>query len=101
MKRLNRSNHEIVLDILRAIDSEGATIYEIQSKVCISYHHLKKYLTYLIQHELIVYKKEEKKFRMTQRGICAVDTYAKMDELLGRIRRENVTKTIEYVASFP
>jgi len=62
---------------------------------------LKKYLTYLVQNELIVYRKEEKRFRMTQRGICAADMYAKMDELLGRKTQHNVTKTIKYVTSFP
>ena len=54
-----------------------------------------------MQNELIVYRKEEKKFRMTQRGIHAVDKYTKMDELLGRKTRHNKTKTIEYVTSFP
>ena len=101
LNRLNRSNHEIVSDILRAIDTDGATIYEMQFKTCISYQHLKKYLTYLVQNELIVYRKEEKKFRMTQRGIHAVNMYTKMDELLGRKTRHNMTKTIEYVTSFP
>lgn len=101
MNSSNRSKHEIFSDILRAIDTDGATINEMQFKTCISYQHLKKYLTYLVQNELIVYRKEEKKFRMTQRGIHAVDKYTKMDELLGRKTRHNKTKTIEYVTSFP
>ena len=101
LNRSNRSNHEIVSDILRAIDADGVTIYEMQFKTCISYQHLKKYQTYLVQNELIVYRKEVKKFRMTQRGIHAVDKYTEMVELLGRKTRHNMTKTIEYVTSFP
>ena len=84
LNRSNRSNHEIVSDILMAIDADGATIYEMQFKTCISYQHLKKHLTYLVQNELIVYRKEEKKFRITQRGFHTLDTYIKMDELLVR-----------------
>ena len=80
LNRSNRSNHEMVSDILRAIDTDGATIYEIQFKTYISYQHLKKYLAYLVQNELIVYRKDQKRFRITQRGIQALDLYTKMNE---------------------
>jgi predicted transcriptional regulator len=83
----------MVSDILQAIDINEATIYEIQFKTYISYQHLKKYLAYLVQNELITYKKDEKRFKITQRGIYAVDLYAKMDELLGRKILHNVMKT--------
>ena len=101
LNRSNRSNNEMVSDILRAIDADGATIYEIQFKTYISYQHLKKYLTYLVQNELIVYRKEEKKFRITPRGLYAVDVYTKMDELLRRKTLHNTMKTTEYVTLFP
>lgn len=98
MNRSNRSKHEIVSDILRAIDADRVTIYEIQFKTSISYQHLRKYLAYLVQNELIVYIKDEKRFRITQRGLHALDTYTKMDELLGRKTLHNVMKTTEYVS---
>lgn len=101
LNRSNRSNHEIVLDILRAIDIDGATIYEIQFKTYISYQHLKRYLTDLVQNDLIVYRNEEKRFMITQRGIYAVNLYTKIDELLGRKILHNVMKTTEYITSFP
>jgi hypothetical protein len=34
-------------------------------------------------------------------GNHTIDMYTKMDELLGRKTRHKMTKTIEYVTSFP
>lgn len=96
---MNRSKHEMVADILRSIDADGVTIYEIQFKTCISYQHLKKYLIYLVQNGLIIYNKEEKKFRMTQWGIHALDTYTKMDELLVRNTLHKITNASEILFS--
>lgn len=77
LNRPNRSKREMISDILRTIEINGATISEIQFKTYISYQHLKKYLTYLVQNELIIYTKAEKRFRITQRGFHALDTYIK------------------------
>jgi predicted transcriptional regulator len=88
-------------DILRAIDTDGATISEVQFKSLISYQYLKKYLRLLIQHELIIYIKEEKRFRITQLGLHALDTYTKMDNLLVRKTLLKTIKKSEYLASFP
>lgn len=98
LNRSNRSKHEKFSDILRAIDIDGVTINEILFKTFISYDPLKKYLTFLIQQGLITYRKEEKRFRVTQLGFYALDMYTKMDELLVRKIRHNRP---EYFASFP
>jgi predicted transcriptional regulator len=71
---------------------------EILFKTYISHFHLKKYLTFLIQQGLIGYKKEEKRFKITQRGFHVLDLYIKMDELLVR---KTLHKRPEYFASFP
>jgi predicted transcriptional regulator len=84
LKKSNRSKHELMADILRSMDPNGASIYEIQYKTAISYQHLKKYVTYLVQIGLISYNKEEKKFKMMEPGAHALFTYVKMDELLVR-----------------
>ncbi|MGE5661395.1 MAG: winged helix-turn-helix domain-containing protein [Ignavibacteriales bacterium] len=98
MNSSNRTKHEIFSDILRAIDTDGITMNEILFKTYISYFLLKKYLTFLIQQGLIGYRKEEKRFRITQRGFHALDIYIKMDELLVR---KTLHKRPEYFASFP
>jgi predicted transcriptional regulator len=71
---------------------------EIMFKTYISYFLLKKYLTFLIQQGLIGYRKEEKRFRITQQGFHVIDVYTKMDELLVRKTRP---KRPEYFVSFP
>jgi predicted transcriptional regulator len=96
--RSNRSKHEKFSDILRAVETDGVTINEILFKTYISYDPLKKYLTFLIQQGLIAYRKEEKRFRITQQGFHVLDMYTKMDELLVRKTRH---KRPEYFASFP
>ncbi len=101
MKHSYRSENEIFSDILRAIDNGEATISEIQSKTYVSYPSMKKYLTILVQHDLIAYSREEKRFRLTQRGIHVLDTYAMMDELLVRKTTHKVTKEPYYFVSFP
>ena len=98
---MNRSKHEIISDILRAIDLDGTTISGIQYKTYISHQHLKKYLSYLIQNELVVYVKADKRFRITSQGHHALDTYDKLDELLVRIPKHKVIKVPEYNSSFP
>ena len=93
MKKSNRSRHELLADILKSIDTDGATIYEIQSKTGISYQHLKKYLTYLVQNGLTIYSNKEKKFKMALPGMLALDKYIKMEELLVR-RTFNIERSI-------
>jgi predicted transcriptional regulator len=83
----------LLADILKSIDTDGATIYEIQSKTGISYQHLKKYLTYLVQNGLTIYSNKEKKFKMALPGMLALDKYIKMEELLVR-RTFNIERSI-------
>jgi predicted transcriptional regulator len=98
LNRSNRSKHEKFSDILRDVETHEVTINEILIKTYILYDPLKKYLTFLIQQGLIAYRKEEKRFRVTQQGFHALDMYIKMDELLVRKTRH---KRPEYFASFP
>ena len=101
LNRSNRSKHEIISDILRAIDLDGTSISGIQYKTYISYQHLRKYLAYLVQIELIAYIKVDKRFRITPRGHYALDAYDKLDELLVRTAKHKVIRVSEYYSSFP
>jgi predicted transcriptional regulator len=101
LERSNRSIHEMISDILRSISAGGVTFSEIQIRTHISYRHLKKYVTYLVQNEAIVYRKEEKRFRISQRGVRVLDTYTKIDELLIRKTMHEMEKTPENAVPFP
>jgi len=87
-------------DFLRAVSAGGITFSEIQIKTHISYRHLKKYLTYLVQNEVIIYGNEEKRFRISQRGLRILDMYAKMDELLILKTTHKMKKIPEYATPF-
>jgi len=60
----------------------GATMGHIQKETYVSYKELKAYLILLIQHELIEFVREKKMFRITERGINALNTFDEMDKLL-------------------
>ena len=47
-----------------------------------TYQRLKRYLTFLEQNRLIEYLKEEKLYKATNKGICALQAYNGIQELL-------------------
>ena len=55
----------------------------------------------MVQIRLIIYEREERKFRITKQRLHALDIYAKLDELLVRNISHKVIKTLEYFTSFP
>ena len=78
-----RSKSEIVSFILKSIRScTDAKVSQIQYETYIPYSQLKEYLTMMIQNKLIVYVKEEKKFRIAEYGMHALELYDEMDKLL-------------------
>ena len=99
LNRPNRSKHEIFSDILRAIETNELTISEIQNKTNITYQHLKRYLIDLVGHDLIFYKKEEKRFRITPRGCHVLDMYTRLYEMLVRNTSHSFIKSPEYFSS--
>ena len=79
----HRSKPEIIFSILKSTQSyTGATMGQIQYETYISYNKLKAYLTFLVQHKLIEFIKEEKLFRITESGINALTIFDEMDKLL-------------------
>ena len=50
LNRPNRSKHEMISDILRIIETDGATISEIQVQDIYLISTSEKYLTYLVQN---------------------------------------------------
>lgn len=78
----HRSKSEIITSILKVSSGNVTTITEIQYKTYLSYKLLKEYLAMLVQSDLIEYVKEEKTFRITEKGTHALEVYNKMDELL-------------------
>jgi hypothetical protein len=51
-------------------------------------------------NEVIDYRKDEKRFTISERGLHILDTYAKMDELLIRKTMYKMKKTPDYATPF-
>ena len=83
LRHRTRSKFEIIAFILKSTQGyTGATITQIQYETHVSYKQLKDYLTLLIQHKLIEFVREEKMFRITERGINALNIFDEMDKLV-------------------
>jgi predicted transcriptional regulator len=81
-KRLRqRSRSEIISSILEVTNGNKMGITEIQFKAYLSYNILKEYLVHLLQCDLIEYIEGERAFKTTPKGMQALMTYNRMDEL--------------------
>ena len=81
----SRSKSEKISDILRSIHNRnrtGTKTSQIMYETYLPYIQLKEYLAMMIQHNLIVYIKEEKTFKITEYGTHVHNLYNEMDKLL-------------------
>ena len=77
----HRSSSEIISTILEVINGNRLRGREIQFKAYLPYNILKDYLIHLLECGLIEYIEGERKFKTTPKGMQALQTYNKMDEM--------------------
>jgi predicted transcriptional regulator len=82
----HRSRSEIISSILEVTNGNKVRITEIQFKTYLSYNILKEYLVHLLQSDLIEYIEGERAFKTTPKGMHALMTYNRMDELFIKSR---------------
>lgn len=82
----HRSRSEIISSILEVTNGNRVRITEIQFKTYLSYNILKEYLVHLLQSDLIEYIEGERAFKTTPKGMHALMTYNRMDELFIKSR---------------
>jgi predicted transcriptional regulator len=82
----HRSRSEIISSILEVTNGNKVRITEIQFKTYLSYNILKEYLVHLLQCDLIEYIEGERAFKTTPKGMQALMTYNRMDELFVKTR---------------
>jgi predicted transcriptional regulator len=82
----HRSRSEIISSILEVTNGNKIRITEIQFKTYLSYNILKEYLVHLLQCDLIEYIEGERAFKTTPKGMQALMTYYRMDELFVKTR---------------
>ncbi|HZA42915.1 MAG TPA: winged helix-turn-helix domain-containing protein [Nitrososphaeraceae archaeon] len=78
----HRSRTEVISSVLEATNGNKLRMAEIQFKSYLSYNILKEYLVHLLQGDLIEYIEGERTFKTTPKGIQALQTYNKMEEML-------------------
>jgi len=76
-----RSRIDIAALILEAANG-GAAKTKIMYKAFLSYAQLKEYLNKLIENGLIEHNKEERIFRITEKGLRFLQLYNQADELI-------------------
>lgn len=82
----HRSRSEIISSILEVTNGNKVRITEIQFKTYLSYNILKEYLVNLLQCDLIEYIEGERAFKTTPKGMQALQTYNRMEELFVKTR---------------
>lgn len=78
----HRSRSEVISSILESTNGNKLRVTEIQFKAYLSYYILKEYLVDLLRCDLIEYIEGERTFKTTPKGIQALQTYNKMEEML-------------------
>jgi len=82
----HRSRSEINSSILDVTNGHRVRITEIEFKTCLSYNVLKDYLAHLLHCDLIEYIEGERTFKTTPKGMQALQTYNRMEELFIKTR---------------
>jgi predicted transcriptional regulator len=76
-----RSRTDIAALILQAANG-GAAKTKIMYRAFLSYAQLKEYLNKLLENGLIEHNKEERIFRITDKGLRFLQLYNQVDELI-------------------
>lgn len=85
-----RSRTEIISCFLKSVNGDGARIIEIQYKAYLSYNRLRGYSTLLVRNDLVAYVNGERRFRITQKGMRAMEALTEINELM--LRQEMNTR---------
>ena len=82
----NRDRMDIISRILEAVNgrsgSGGATRTRIMYDAFLSHDQLKEYLSNLADNELVHHDSSSDKFKITEKGLMFIRTYAEIDEMM-------------------
>jgi predicted transcriptional regulator len=77
-----RTRIDIIVDILKAVNSGYATKMKIMYRVFISYNQQKQYLPMLIERGLITYNPDTRTSKTTEKGLMLLETYNLLVDLM-------------------
>jgi predicted transcriptional regulator len=77
-----RSRSQIITEILRVAEVNGATKMNIMYKAFLSYTQLKEYLEFLQASEMIQYLENDRLYRVTEKGKKLLQAYVEIDDMM-------------------
>jgi predicted transcriptional regulator len=77
-----RTRIDIIVDILKAVNSGYATKMKIMYRVFISYNQQKQYLPMLTERDLLSYNPATRTYKITEKGLMLLEDYNRLVDLM-------------------
>jgi predicted transcriptional regulator len=77
-----RTRIDIIVDILKAVNSGYATKMKIMYRVFISYNQQKQYLPMLTERSLLSYNPDTRRYKITEKGLMLLEDYNMLVDLM-------------------
>ena len=78
-----RDRFEVISLILQiANGASDATTTKIMNRALLSYKQMKDHLMFLTRKDLLYYDKDSRTFKTTEKGLCFVQIYSQMDDMI-------------------
>jgi predicted transcriptional regulator len=91
IKMKYRSRTDIFASILQSANSnKGVGITTIMYKSFLSHYQLKKYLSIMLENELIKLEEEEHLYRITEKGLRFLQLFSNINELIDTTKEYNI-----------
>ncbi len=91
----NRSKIEIMSEILKHANGDGATHTKITYSAFLSYSQVKAYLRVLTQNDLLSYDFNTRIFRTTEKGLSFIEAYNQMESMMKALPTTCLDKVAE------
>ena len=89
-----RSRSQIITEILRVIEVNGATKMNIMYRAFLSYTQLKEYLEFLQASEMMQYVEYARTYRITEKGKKLLQAYDAIDDMMTSRNSGNAEYTV-------
>ena len=78
----NRSNIEVIGQILQVANGRDATKTEIMYQAFLSYNQMKRHLELLTERDLLHYDEDTQTFKTTEKGLRFLQVYKRIDGMI-------------------
>ena len=79
----HRDRFEVTSLILQVANgASNVTTTKIMNRALLSYKQMKEHLMFLTRKDLLYYDKDSRTFKTTEKGLCFVQIYSQMDDMI-------------------